>query len=203
MAIELLLATAVFAFVTSITPGPNNVILLASGANFGFRRTMPFALGINAGFMIMLAVVGMGLGQIIQADPRISLVLKIVSVAYVLWLAWKIASSNSVPRAEGDTTARPISFVQGALLQWVNPKAWAVALIATVTYTTPADYTLSLVLLILVFAVVNLPSICTWAISGAVLRRFLQDPVKRRTFNIVMALLLVATMVPILVTFFD
>lgn len=202
MAIELLLATAVFAFVTSITPGPNNVILLASGANFGFRRTMPFALGINVGFMIMLAIVGMGLGQIIQADPRISLVLKIVSVAYVFWLAWKIATSMSVPRADGDTTAKPISFVQGALLQWINPKAWAVALIATVTYTTQADYTLSLVLLILVFAIVNLPSICTWAASGAILRSFLQDPVKRRTFNIVMALLLVATMVPILLSFF-
>lgn len=201
MTLELLLALAGFAFATSITPGPSNLILLASGVNYGFRRSLPLMLGISAGFLTMVLLVGLGIGQVLQANATLYAILQSLSVLYVLWLAWKIASSRTTPTSDGDAAARPFTFLQAALLQWVNPKAWTVALIVTVSYTPqgtlPGDYLPSLLLMILVFGVVNLPSISTWAICGMALRRVLSDPARLRGFNIAMALLLVASMVPI------
>jgi len=199
MTLDVMLALIGFAFVTSITPGPSNLILLSSGVTFGFRRSLPLASGICCGFLSMLLVVGLGVGQVLQASPAIYAVLRVLCLGYVLWLAWKIA--NSRPQSgEGDQAAgRPVGFLQAALLQWVNPKAWAVALIATVTYTATGDYAASLLLMILVFGLVNLPSISTWALFGVALRRVLHDPAKVRVFNVAMALLLVASMAPILI----
>jgi len=198
MTMDLLLALAGFAFVASITPGPSNLILLASGVNFGFRRTAPVVLGVSFGFLSMLLIVGMGVGQVLRTNETVYAILRILSVLYVLWLAWKIATSLPPQAEEGSPSARPITFWQASLLQWVNPKAWAVALIVTVSYTTPADYLLSLLLIISVFGIVNLPSISAWAMFGVLLRQVLSDPVKVRVFNVAMALLLVAAMAPIL-----
>ncbi len=202
MTSDLLFALIGFAFATSVTPGPSNLLLLASGANFGFRRSLPLALGINLGFLCMILVVGLGLGQVLRDYPGIYSVLKVAAAGYVLWLAWKVAGS-AAPDGEPATTAgRPISFLQAAFLQWVNPKAWAVALIVTVSYTAAeasgGNAVSALLLLIAVFGAVNLPSISLWAISGMALRRLLGDPVKLRVFNFAMALLLVASMVPVL-----
>jgi threonine/homoserine/homoserine lactone efflux protein len=192
---EMLLALISYAFVMSITPGPNNVMLLASGVNFGFWRTAPHMLGITIGVIVMLLMVGLGIGQLLLANPRVYLALKLVSLVYLLWLAWKIA--NSGPLSAGDVAqGKPMTAVQSALFQWVNPKAWAMAVTATTTFTVPATYTPSLVMMAFVFGAVNLPSVAVWAGFGAAMRQVLQDPAKLRIFNVSMALLLVASLVP-------
>lgn len=191
----LLIPLIKFAFVSSATPGPNNMMLLASGANFGFRRTIPHMLGISLGHMFMVTMVGLVLSQVFETYPIILTVLKWVCVAYLLYLAWKIA--NSAPIGEGTNTAKPFSFLQAAAFQWVNPKAWFMALTATSAYTV--EHSVSAVLLVaVVFACTNLPSITLWVLLGQQIRRFLQSPARLRAFNIIMALLLVSTLWPIL-----
>jgi threonine/homoserine/homoserine lactone efflux protein len=198
MTTEMLVALIGFAFVMSVSPGPSNFILLASGVNFGFLRSLPIVFGISAGFLSMVLAVGLGLGPVLNAYPAIAVVLKAACAAYVLWLAVKIARSSPSGGPSAEKPEKPISFMQASLFQLVNPKAWAVALIVTVSYTTPVNYVASLIAMIAVFAVVNLPSISLWALFGVGLRRLLNDPAKVRIFNIVMALLLVGSMVPVL-----
>lgn len=195
---ETALALIGFAFVMSISPGPGNFLLLASGANFGFRRTFPTVLGISLGFLTMVFLVGIGLGEVLERFPIVTTGLKIACAAYVLWLALKIGRSRALGPSAPDRIEKPISFVQAALFQLVNPKAWAVALILTVTYTSPTDYLASLVAMIALFAVVNIPSISVWAVSGTALRGVLAQGNRIARFNIAMAVLLVASMVPIL-----
>jgi len=185
-----------FAFVMSITPGPGNFLLLASGANFGLRKTLPLILGICFGFLTMVFVIGLGFGKILEEYEAIYLGLRVVCIAYVLWLAWKIAHVRSV-NGTIETGSTPIGFFQASAFQLVNPKAWAVALIVTVSYTTAENYFVSLVSMIAVFAIVNIPAISVWAIFGTTLRQFLQTEGRVRLFNISMAVLLVAAMVPV------
>ena len=199
MSVDSMLALMGFAFVTSITPGPANLILLAASANVGFRRSAPLVLGLSVSFLSMLLIVGFGLGQVLRANDSLYTALKFLSLFYILWLAWKIARSSPMKPASDGTAPRPPTFLQMALLQWVNPKAWAVALTVTVAYTTPDNYAASLLLMTLVFGIVNLPSVSVWAIFGSVLRNILHDPVKVRRFNLIMAILLVASMLPIVV----
>ncbi len=198
MPLETALALIGFAFVMSISPGPANFLLLASGANFGFARSLPLVFGISLGFLTMVFCVGIGLGGLFRAWPVIYTVLKLACAAYVLWLALKIARSRSLGAADGETMAAPISFVQAALFQLLNPKAWAVALIVTVSYTDPDRYITSLIAMIALFALVNLPSISIWAISGNLLRTILRHGRRMAVFNIVMAVLLVGSMIPVL-----
>lgn len=198
MTFEMLVALAGFAFVMSISPGPSNFILLASGVNFGFRRSIPIVLGISLGFLTMVLAIGLGLGPVLKAYPLANSALKVVCAAYVFWLAVRIARSAPMTSTGSETAERPISFLQAALFQLVNPKAWAVALIVTVSYTTPANYIASLLAMIAVFAIVNLPALSMWALFGVGLRRFLRDPAKVRVFNVAMAVLLVASMIPVL-----
>lgn len=199
MTLDMLVALVGFAFVMSISPGPSNLILLASGVNFGFVRSLPIVLGVSAGFLSMVLVIGLGLGPVLHEYPLVYAGLKLICAAYVFWLAVKIARSAPSGGPSADKPERPISFAQAALLQLVNPKAWAVALIVTVSYTTPVNYLASLLAMIAVFAVVNLPSISMWALFGVGLRQILNDPAKVRVFNLVMALLLVGSMVPVLI----
>lgn len=195
---ELFTALAAFAFVSSITPGPNNLMLMASGTNFGFVRTIPHLLGVSIGFTLMIVLVGAGLAKVFELYPVAHAILKYASCAYLLWLAWKIATS-APPGAKGDTEAkaRPMTFIQASLFQWVNPKAWTMALTAVSAYTLPADPMVSLLVVAAVFGAINLPSTGSWALLGTQLRRFLNDPVKLRVFNVTMALILVATLYPI------
>ena len=198
MSLDSLLALLGFAFVMSISPGPSNFLLLASGVNFGFRRSLPLVLGISLGFLSMVLAVGLGLGQVLQTTPLAATALRIACAAYVLWLAWKIAHSRAMGPAEDKVMETPISFVQAALFQLVNPKAWAVALIVTVSYTDPERYLPSLIVMILLFAAVNLPSISVWAVSGVALRRLLGEGQAVTVFNVAMAFLLVASMILVL-----
>ncbi|MGK9170410.1 LysE family translocator [Inquilinus limosus] len=192
---ELLSSFILFAFVTSITPGPNNIMLTASGLTFGFRRTVPHMVGIAAGFTVMVAAVGLGLGAAFAAWPLLYQVLKYGGAAYLLVLASKIARSG--PIAGGREAGRPMTFLEAAAFQWVNPKAWVMAVGAIATYTPQAGFLANLVIVTLVFGLVNLPSVGCWALFGTALRRVLHAPAAIRAFNIAMALLLAASLYPI------
>ena len=196
MPLETFLALVLFAFTTSITPGPNNMMLFASGVNFGFRRTIPHMLGIGAGFLSLLIGVGLGLGALMQSVPLIYTLLKFAGGAYLIWIAWKIGTSRSL--AEGEAGARPMSFLGAAAFQWVNPKAWVMAVTAMATYTNPAAYVPTVLLVGVAFALVNLPSVSTWAGFGSALRDWLSVPVRLKWFNITMAVLLVISLWPML-----
>ena len=182
-----------FAFASSITPGPNNMMLMASGANYGLRRTVPHMLGVAIGFAVMIAVVGVGLVGLFEAWPPAFTVLKVVSAVYLIWLAWKIAMSPAPSVADGDSTGKPMTFIQAALFQWVNPKAWTMALTAIAVYagsrSLPAVLTVAAV-----FGAINLPSVGVWAAMGQYLRRWMTDDRRRRAFNWGMAALLVGSL---------
>jgi threonine/homoserine/homoserine lactone efflux protein len=184
-----------FAFVTSVTPGPNNMMLIASGANFGFWRSVPHMLGISIGHMAMTLIVGLGLAGIVQQEPRILTVLKWVSVAYLLWLAWKLA--HAAAPGEATATGTPMTFLGAALFQWVNPKAWTMSLGAVTAYATnPTPLTVALIAG--TFGMINLPSVSVWTLAGQQLRRLLTSPGRLTAFNWTMAALLVGSLWPVL-----
>ena len=193
MQFELLIALVGFAFATSVTPGPNNMMLMASGANFGLRRTVPHMLGVSLGFGAMVVVLGLGVDRIIAGSPLLSETLKWVSMAYMLWLAWKIAHAGRP--SDATASARPMTFLQAAAFQWVNPKAWAMALGALSAYAAGVGGAL---VVGIVFALVNLPTVSIWAAMGQGLRQFLAVPGRLRVFNWTMAALLVLSMLPVL-----
>jgi len=197
LSIENLLALATFALVTSISPGPSNVMLMTSGANFGFARTLPQVLGITAGFTSLLLGVGLGLGALFEAWPALSTGLKIIGAAYLLYLAWRIALSRSMAPDQA-VSARPLSFAESALFQWVNPKAWIVALAAVAVYMDAAAPWISLAWMCAVFALVNLPAVSVWAGFGVALRGFLADPRRLKGFNLAMGAALALTLWPML-----
>jgi threonine/homoserine/homoserine lactone efflux protein len=192
---ETLAALAAFALVTSVTPGPNNMMLLASGANFGFRRTVPHMLGISLGHAVMVAGVGLGIMALFERFPLAQRALTVVSVACMLWLAWRIATA--APPAPGKPGGRPLTFLQAAAFQWVNPKAWAMAL-GAITLYAPARDPAAVGAVAAVFATVNLPSVGLWAAAGQGLRGWLAEPARLRAFNWTMAALLVASLAVIL-----
>ncbi|PLZ04448.1 lysine transporter LysE [Burkholderia sp. WAC0059] len=188
-------AGMLFALVTSITPGPNNTMLLASGVNFGFRRTLPHMLGISSGVMMLMLSVGIGLGEAFSRLPVLYPVLESASVAYLLYLAWKIGTSDEIRLRSG--TPRPMRFHEAAAFQWVNPKAWMMVLTAATTVHVSANFGLNACLMSVVFYVVGLPCICLWAAFGTGVRRFLSSPLRLRAFNVTMALSLVASLYPL------
>lgn len=184
-----------FAFVSSITPGPNNLMLMASGANFGFRRTLPHMLGISLGHAFMVALVGLGLGEVFDSAPWLKLVLAGLSSLYLLYLAWKIA--HAAPPRGGEAAGRPFTFLQAAGFQWVNPKAWWMAMHA-VTNLSPEGGGLAPALWVAgIFAMTNFPSIMVWTTAGLQIRRLLHRPRLLRAFNWTMAALLVLTLWPV------
>ena len=194
MTYDLFLALLGFAFVTSVTPGPNNMMLLTSGVNFGFRRTVPHMLGISMGHALMVFLVGLGLAGVFTAWPLALTVLKVASVAYMLWLAWKIAHAGAP--GEGRVKPQPMTFLQAAAFQWVNPKAWAMALGAVSAYVVePSAWAYAAVAG--AFALVNLPSVSVWAGGGQAVRRWLDGPGRLRAFNWTMAGLLVLSLWPV------
>ncbi len=195
MTYELFTGLALFASVASITPGPNNLMLMASGANYGFRRTIPHMAGVSAGFVLMVFLVGIGLAQLFTAYPASHTILKTFSVVYLLYLAWKIATatlSESAARGGG----RPFTFIQAALFQWVNPKAWTMALTAVTVYS-PSQTLASVALVAAIFGIINLPSICLWIMLGKRVQRYLRSDKHLLIFNLTMAALLVASLIPV------
>ena len=195
MSLELLAAFILFAVVMLFTPGPNNIMLMTSGLNFGFSRTLPHMLGVSIGFGLMVFLVGIGLGAIFRIFPALYTVLKYAGAAYLLYLAWAIGTSGKVEA--GKKKSRPLTFLEGVAFQWINAKGWIIALGAITTYAALTSFPLNVVLLSGAFALLGTASSMTWAAFGSGLRRFLKDPRHVRAFNITMALLLVVSLYPV------
>lgn len=185
---ETLLPAAVFAFVSSITPGPNNIMLTSSGILFGFRRTIPHMLGVTVGFGVLLALCALSVGSLVLAVPAIGIALKALGSAYLLYLAWGLLRMRI---AEGGVEgARPWSFAGAALFQFANPKAWFMAVSGASAFLPPGQpVALAIAMLCVVFCAVNLPCIGLWAGAGAALRRYLQEARWQRLFAVTMAVL--------------
>lgn len=196
MPLDVFLTLLLFSFASSITPGPNNIMLLTSGVNFGFKKTIPHMFGIAFGFGLLLLGVGFGLREVFQQFPIMELVLKVVGGLYLLYLAWKIANSSSMEK--GKTDAKPMTFLAASLFQWVNPKAWVMAIYAMTAYTGQPDFTTSVFIVTLAFVVINFPSVSVWCGFGVAMREWLSDPKRLRIFNITMALFLVVSLWPML-----
>jgi threonine/homoserine/homoserine lactone efflux protein len=183
-----------FAVATAITPGPNNIMLTASGANFGFRRTLPHMLGVAIGFTIMVLAIGLGLSAIFERFPLIHQVLRYGGGAYLLYLAYRIAMAAPTPGA-AQPAGHPLTFLQAALFQWINPKSWMMAVGAISAYTTVGGNLMrESVLIAVTFGAIGLPSTALWAGLGVAIARLLRTRWALRAFNIAMALLLVASL---------
>lgn len=195
MTYDAFLGLLAFAFVTSVTPGPNNLMLMASGANFGLRRTVPHMAGISLGHAFMALLVGLGLGAALEAVPQAKLAMKVAAVLYMLWLAWKMA--HAAAPGEGRSGGKPLTFLQAAAFQWVNPKAWAMAIGAMAAYAADGGF-LQVAMVAGLFALINFPSVTLWTWAGQAMRVLLQEPTRLRIFNWTMAALLVASLWPVI-----
>ena len=199
-----LFSASTFALSMTATPGPNNAMVAASGATFGFARSLPHMAGIALGFPLMLVAVALGAGDILRAAPALHDVLRWAGIAYLLWLAFKIATARPVPPAaaadKAGKAARPLTFLQAALFQWINPKAWVIALGAIATYTSAGGRTVAVqaVALAVIFLLVTVPTVAFWTLTGVGAARALRTARGLRAFNLVMAALLVASLLTLL-----
>jgi threonine/homoserine/homoserine lactone efflux protein len=193
----LFLALFIFAAIAAWTPGPNNTLLMASGVNHGFRQTMPLILGVAIGFPFMIGMVGIGLGKIFDVYPVLYTILKYAGAAYMLWLAYKIATSK---RPEDGDLQRspPLTFMQGSLFQWINPKGWMMALTMISSYTLPTAYWTGLATIVATALLMGFSSASGWALFGSSLRHVMNDPRYFRAINIALAASLLASIVPML-----
>lgn len=196
MSQQLLIAFIVFAIVGLYTPGPNNVMLLASGLNFGLRRTLPHVAGVSFGFAFLVTVVGLGLGAVFAAYPLLQSILKYAGAAYLVYLAIVIARSGQVTAS--NASSQPLTFWQAALFQWINVKGWVIAVGAIAAYAAVAAYPLNIVMLSVLLFVIGLASSMTWVLLGTSLQSLVRSPRAVRIFNIVMAVLLLASLYPVL-----
>jgi len=196
MNFQLWLSLALFVFVNSITPGPNNVMLTAAGANFGYRRCLPHMCGISLGAAIMVLLVGAGMGTLFDKIPTAYAVLKYTGAAYLVYLAWRIAMTRSV--SNGSTRSRPFTFLEAAAFQWVNPKAWIMVVGMVAAYMPPVYPAHELLLAALVLAAVNYPSISVWTLFGTAVGRLMHSPRSIQAFNMGMAILLLLSLYPVI-----
>jgi threonine/homoserine/homoserine lactone efflux protein len=195
MTAGLLFSAAIFSFVTSVTPGPNNTFLLSSGVNFGLKKSMPYLMGIMAGLCGMMLAIGLGLGVVFTTFPVVYQALKYIGFAYILHLAYLIVmSTNNSETAE----SQYIGFWKSTTFQFVNPKAWIVLASYMATFVPVESGIVEEVATCLVFLVATFPGALVWAISGQLLRNWLSEPKRRKIFNLTSAILLVLSMIPVL-----
>lgn len=195
MPYDLFLALVLFAFVMAMTPGPNNIMLTASGVNFGFTRSIPHMSGVTLGFLVLVGACALGLGLVFTAVPVLQLALKVAGAGYMLWLAWKVANAKPA-NGEGDTAGAPLTFLQAALFQWVNPKGVLAALSGIALFMRPDHAVTDFAIMATVYGAATLASVTVWTGFGVALRKLLSNPRHARIFNIAMGLLLVASIVP-------
>lgn len=186
---------AVFALASSWPPGPNNIMLTASGVNFGFTRSVPHIAGVIVGYGMVLLAAGSGLGVLFQTYPGIQLALKIVGAAYMIWLAWKVANARPA-QSGGAQRPEPLSFLQAAAFQWVNPKGVVTALSAAAIFVRPSTVALDLSVMVPIFLGATFVSVLFWTGFGSLLSDALQNPLYARIFNVTMAILIVASIAP-------
>jgi threonine/homoserine/homoserine lactone efflux protein len=195
--VELLISIAAFALTATLTPGPNNVLLLSSGLTFGYKRTLPHVFGVFLGFALMVLLVGLGIGIIFEKFPIVLKILKIIGILYLFWMAYKIASSKGNMKIKENH--KPFTFMQAALFQWVNPKGWIMSMTAMSIFVTSKENSITQVFIIaFLFLITGAISCNTWAIGGVALKRFIKDESHVRKFNLIMAILLVLSILPVI-----
>jgi len=193
---DLFFSVLLFAASTTVTPGPNNVMIMTSGLNHGIRKSLPHLLGISIGFPLMLILIGIGLGSLFETFPVIHEIIKITGVLYLLYLSWLIAASPT--SAMEDKVLNPLSFFQAVLFQWVNPKAWVVAIGAVSAFTSlSSNFYKEVMMISIIFFFVAIPNLSIWLFFGIGLKRILKQPFYQKIFNILMALLLVGSISPV------
>lgn len=192
---DVFVALVLFCFVASVTPGPNNMMLMASGVNYGVRRTLPHYAGVVVGFAAMVALVGLGLDSVFRLAPWLLPLMRWAGAAYLVWLAWRIANAGAVK--EGAAAGRPLGAFAAAAFQWINPKGWVMAVSALSTYAVSENYATTVTVVALTCLVVTIPCSGAWVLFGSAMRQFLADPSRARPFNWVMAALLVGSILPV------
>jgi len=194
MSVALFTGLVLFSAVAAFTPGPNNMMALASGANFGYRRTLPHVFGVCLGFSVMIVLVGLGLGSLLAAFPAFYLVLKYAAFAYLCYLAAKIASSTGF--GQGSTARKPITLLGYAGFQWINPKAWMASVTVVASFTEPQAYWSSMAIGALTNLVLAFLAVSLWALFGTVVKTWLSNPLRLRVFNWTMAAVLILSVLP-------
>jgi threonine/homoserine/homoserine lactone efflux protein len=197
MSHELLVAFIVFAAAMLYTPGPNNVMLMASGLNYGFRRSLPHVAGVTIGFSFLVCVIGLGLGAVFAAYPVLHTILKYAGTAYLIYLAVVIAMSGSADPSGGER-GKPMTFLGAAAFQWINVKGWVIAVGTITAYAAVASYPWNILILSALLLAVGLTSSATWVLFGSSLQSLVRSPRAVRIFNVTMALLLLASLYPVL-----
>lgn len=194
---ETLVPLFTFALVSTGTPGPNNVMVTASGANFGYRRSLPHVLGITIGFPLMILAIGLGLGLVFERYPLLHQIMAAMGVSYLLYLAWRIATAG---KGNGDDKpSRPLTFFEAALFQWINPKAWVLSLGSLAAFTQAGpEFFFQVLLVVGAFVAVSFPCVSLWAMFGVGIGRLLNSQTHLRIFNISMGVLLAASVVPVI-----
>tara|TARA_A100001015_G_scaffold260747_1_gene305739 strand:+ start:1596 stop:2201 length:606 start_codon:yes stop_codon:yes gene_type:complete len=198
MSVELIFALFIFAFVSSITPGPNNIMLMASGTNFGFRKTIPHILGINIGYSMLTFSLGIGLMEVFNLFPLIKIILKSLCSGYLVYLSYRIATSSTSTDKNEKQKSRPFSFTEAMLFQWVNPKGWTMALSAITIYS-PTNALSGIILVTVAFSITNFPCQCLWTLLGQQFRKLMSSSFKLKMFNYIMAGLLMLTLIQIFI----
>ncbi len=197
--LAMILSIATFTLSTSISPGPNNIMLLSSGLTFGYKRTIPHMAGVFLGFPLMVLIVGLGMGALFEKFPIVLTILKGVGILYLFWMAYKIANNSSSYDVEENTESKPFSFMQAAMFQWVNPKAWIMAITSISIFVTSNENGLFQIIIIsLIYFLSGCVSCNTWAFGGTVLKKFIKSEKSVQRLNIAMAILLVASVIPII-----
>lgn len=196
MSFASLLSLIGMAFAASWTPGPNNSMLASSGATYGFRASMPHALGVSFGFPVMIFLVGLGLGELFRSQPLVQEVLRWIGAAMMLWIAWKVA--NATPPGQPGTVTRPMRFIEAAGFQWINPKGWFAAIAVTTQFVTISNPLSSSLIVALVFVFAGLSATTAWIAFGQWIGRWLSTPRRLRLFNLSMAMVLVGFLILLL-----
>lgn len=190
----LFLSYLLFCLVMTSTPGPNNALVMLSGARFGLKKTFPLILGIACGVALQLIAIGLGLNQIFQWFPILQLLFSLIGTAYILWLAWKIATSGPLQMRLEEKPS--LGFVQGAMFQWVNPKAWIMSISTIATYFAVNHQFSAILYAALILLLISIPCVGIWAVAGKLLRRLLMQPKFALIFNVTMALALLLAVLP-------
>ncbi len=195
--IPMLLSIFSFAFAMVMTPGPNNIMMLSSGLTFGYRRTLPHLLGVMIGFPVMVMAIGFGLGSLFEQFPLLLTVLKYVGITYLLWMAWHIAHATGGYDTEPNSNDKPFTFIQAAMFQWVNPKAWMMAITSVSSFVTHAEQAIIQISIISgIFLLCGIISTNSWTLGGVLLKRFIRNTKSIQRFNIAMAVLIVVSILP-------
>ncbi len=195
---ELYIAILVFAVSTTVTPGPNNIMILSSGVTYGVKRSLPHLMGICIGFPLMIVAVGLGFYSVFESFPIFHELIKIIGLSYLLYLAWKVATASNNSLETKGKSSNPMTFIQAVLFQWINPKAWIIATGAVAAYTSQgSSILLQVILIATVFFVAAFPCVGIWLFSGSIIQKFMKDVVFQRAFNVIMAALLVISALPV------